>query len=87
MKLKPIETAPKDGTKILLLGGMVHGEIYKPRKNIGIVASWEDMDYAGGKTWMDYPEGKTWIGFNGLFYEIVIKRPTHWCELPKAEDE
>ena len=71
MKLKPIETAPRDGTSILVFGGTVNSELgdWEGTKNTGCVVM--------------YNQGK-WDVFYTEYYSLDIEGPTHWCELPEV---
>jgi hypothetical protein len=72
----PIETAPKDGTDILLYGtwaGEIHGIAEAPTMDIG--------HWAGGKS--DYQGDEWWSLATGDAYACWM-RPTHWMPLPAA---
>lgn len=74
MKLKPIETAPEDGTIILIMGGMCIPEINQNYPNIhGVVAYNIDVE--------------EWAAHNSGGYSLTIMDPTHWCELPEVPSE
>jgi hypothetical protein len=65
---QPIETAPRDGTWVLLTGGECFGEDDGERT---VVAQWDEY---GGGTWHF-----AWYddGYYGAYYG-----PTHWMPLP-----
>lgn len=74
MEWQPIETAPKDGTDVLLWGKWA-GEVSGPTENIVIdIGFFTDgsSDYAG-KFW--------WALKTGDAYMCWIN-PTHWMPLP-----
>ena len=74
MEWLPIESAPKDGTEVLLYGiwaGEIHGESKSPVIDIG---SW-----AGGSS--DYAGNDWWQLSTGDAYACWM-RPTHWMPLP-----
>ncbi len=73
VKWQPIETAPQDGTPILL---------YYPERNCCIRGAWIEMtdgDWETGyKRWMEWQvDDELYIGDEG--YE-----PTHWMPLPPS---
>lgn len=74
---QPFETAPKDGSHILL------NTRYGP-----IVAWWADID-AGDKRWVDdYEPRFCWIGHSdgkndALFLRLDYLEPSHWMPLPE----
>lgn len=77
---RPIETAPRDGTAVLVNSHMhsndVHG--YVPWKDIGVLIAWWD-----GSGWegcfMEDGTADT-EGYSSQFFQTV--RPTHWMPLP-----
>ncbi len=71
---QPIETAPKDGTTILVFGKpndlKIGGDILTTYKiPAAYTASWDEIDGAFGLS------GGSWLG------PFVI--PTHWMPVPK----
>lgn len=71
---QPIETAPKDGTALLLYGmwaGEISGIAKEPQIDIGL--------WAGGRS--DYSGSDWWQLSTGDAYGCWI-RPTHWMPLP-----
>jgi len=85
---QPIETAPKDGTKVLCFGPGVdgpHWPVGKPMPNLFAVAHWNEIQYES------YEE----VG-DGLFRKITKTSrgswncglswytPTHWAPLPEG---
>jgi hypothetical protein len=68
MEWQTIETAPKDGTRILLFDG---ADMY--------VAAWEDssMSINETKNWVYAVVSTDWN-----YYEVVYN-PTHWMPLPE----
>lgn len=80
MAWRPIETAPKDGTTVLVY---VPGETLYPT-----AASYDSREYFakeyGDPEYM--PEGWRWEnGYPGDFHEEVID-PTHWLPLPSPPE-
>lgn len=69
---RKIETAPKDGTRVIL---------YFAHKDICIGGSYEEIDESdfesGERKWKD------WIVDDELFFEEPVNEPTHWMPLPK----
>jgi hypothetical protein len=78
-KWEPIETAPKDGTDILVYNGDWGGK-YITANKIG-VASWSQQVLPNGKS--------GWIASDDE--GVMMYKPTHWMPLPeepsKAEAE
>ena len=74
MKLKPIETAPKDGTAILLYmeGGFIEGYYCV-----------ETASYMPQEPWITHTLSSHGCGCCAR----ADKYPTHWCELPKLESD
>lgn len=79
---QPIETAPKDGTKILMVGP------YKV-----VVAWWGDLD--GPPDFMDpapHVPRMEWLCHSDCkndpnFLRLDYLEPTHWMPLPKAPND
>ena len=73
---QPIETAPKDGTCILIAGGIYDWD-----------SSWgETLPFSGVTiaSWNDIRTGKPWQGENcGGHDEYYRYAPTHWMPLPE----
>lgn len=82
MEWQPIETAPRDGTPILVRHHMhsndVHG--YVPWEEINVVIAWWD-----GEGWdmcfMEDGAADT-EGYSSQFF-MPITAPMHWMPLPK----
>lgn len=70
--LRPIETAPKDGTFILLFGPSG----YVSTLLRCAVARW-DAEYRPNDPWVDY---------GGECFSSSGKPPTHWMPLPKERE-
>jgi hypothetical protein len=69
---QPIETAPKDGTKVLLFGlwcGEINGVFDLPSIEVGY--------FNGPDGWKDF----NWMATGGDCY-VVTGCPTHWMPLP-----
>lgn len=65
---RPIETAPRDATRIL---------IAMPREEGAVCEAWWATDYEGGPGyWSTPPSGA------GRGYTILADYPTHWMPLP-----
>ena len=73
-KWQPIETAPKDGTRILLYGSY-QWEDYEDRKESGII-----VGYFRLCDWNDDDNG-SWVAVNANPYTDYVQ-PTHWMPLP-----
>jgi hypothetical protein len=79
MTKHPIETAPKDGTFVLLFGGRTDEEaehdVTEAECTRPVVAKWEANDgYAGGG-WVFAAWECGW--------RSSYENPTHWMELPE----
>lgn len=75
---QPIETAPKDGTQILICGGTCHEdwpENARPFKGV-CIAEWDDF-------YSDEKEACPWQGPQWAHDEYRWHRPTHWQPLPE----
>lgn len=75
---QPIETAPKDGTWILLTGGKIcehHVDEEHPLQPPCVVARW------GHNEWSD----KDWVvtEYDTGVCCVEYENPTHWMEVPK----
>lgn len=69
---QPIETAPKDGTRVLLFINRTYGEKF-------ILGHWDDNKYS--KNPRPY-----WTNDSQSAYGIVVTRenqPTHWIKIPE----
>ena len=74
MEWQPIETAPKDGTAVLLWGlwaGEINGPDETPRVDIG--------QFTDGRS--DYAGNDWWQLLTGDAYACWMQ-PTHWMPLP-----
>ena len=74
---RPIETAPKDGSWVLLCGGKCQGDEgdydWRP-----VVAQW--TDYLNGRLGQKY-ERWQFAWYDGGYYG-TYEGPTHWLPLP-----
>jgi hypothetical protein len=75
MNWQPIETAPKDGTWILVCGGRTNDD-HKDRSHA--VAQW--THYLNGRTREEGNWQFAW--YDGGYYGEYCD-PTHWMELPE----
>ena len=66
---QPIETAPRDGTEVLLWGGDWESEISRPYPNCGVLVGYSKS-------------GMIFTVAGGSHYEVWINCPTHWMPLP-----
>jgi hypothetical protein len=76
-----IETAPKDGTWVLLRGGMVNrGDAGDYRQQPAVVAHWvvQTEDELP-----NYPDANFWaVAFWDGDWYTDCKDPTHWMQIP-----
>lgn len=76
---RKIETAPKDGTKILLSCG-----------NYVVIASWRKIDEIHLSSY-SFPNKiknkKLWLDRSGDAYNFGANKPTHWQYLPTLPKE
>lgn len=78
-KLKPIETAPKNGTRVLLVGGRVCSDVAGGSERIDYVSAyWTDTDYT--------KDDDIWTVTEASYYATRYIEPTHWTELPDTEE-
>jgi hypothetical protein len=71
MAWQPIETAPKDGTRILLSDGETVD-----------TACWGRIDMGGGKGWQRFVNvGGEWNDYG------EFDNPTHWMRLPQPPQD
>ena len=77
---QPIETAPRDGTSVLLWG-LVAGEISGPDKETGFAGEGE---WAEGTHYK--PDEDWWLLSGGDCYSTWCK-PTHWMPLPEPPNQ
>lgn len=80
---QPIETAPKDGTLILVAGPVIDSSDvagYVPWKETYVVLAWWE-----GSCWLgcfgDYHD--TGCPICGGWFEYPVVWPTHWMPLPE----
>jgi len=81
MTWQPIETAPKDGTWVLLSGGAVEYDWdgkTKPAMVVGQYTHWRDGVTAEEGWWQ-------FAWYDGGFYG-EYEAPTHWQPLPAPPD-
>ena len=74
---RPIETAPKDGTRVLICHGHAPRNIY--------VAWWLDEAQFG-----DDKTGPGWQIFDcgmDVWYAVATDDPTHWMPLPDPPED
>jgi hypothetical protein len=75
---QPIETAPRDGTKILVCGGILQDAIHGDKTPLD---SWALV------FWEKSLEGGDWLVAHSYYYYPVILNPTHWMPLPAPPEE
>ena len=73
---QPIETAPRDGTWVLLSGGECDYDEESDAKTRPVVGQWSN--YCNGKT-VDWHWQFAW--YDGGYYG-EYEKPTHWMPLP-----
>ncbi len=81
-KWQPIETAPKDGTPILLGGGHfvceVRGSYDEPVRHAAVAAWWK------GTIQGHHKDGGWLIASKDCcYYFVVYEKPTKWMPLPE----
>lgn len=70
---QPIDTAPKDGTHILVCQWPLHGD---PKDGL-------QMFVQNAAFWPENGEDGEWVVYNDQTYELpVFFSPTHWLPLP-----
>lgn len=80
MEWKPIETAPKDGTPILVAHYIHSNDLYgyAPWREINVVIAWWE---GGGWEMCFMEDGRADTeGISSQFFQAI--RPTHWMPLP-----
>lgn len=75
---RPIETVPKDGTRVDLWCKRVHCHGHEDRQRV-CNASWGDM--------AELLTGKIYQGWRGIHNPYAELTPTHWTPLPAAPQE
>jgi hypothetical protein len=73
---QPIETAPKDGRKILLLEPFEYKDDYSECLSIGF---WGSGYLKNPKRWCNWHDS----GDHYCDYFASVYNPTHWAELPE----
>ncbi len=78
---KPIDSAPKDGTWILLRGGKTNEEFYplkaSPDNDRPVVAKWLTMDDVDSCN-----DGWGFCHWDGMWYSLY-ENPYEWAEIPE----
>lgn len=73
MEWQPIETAPKDGSWVLLSGGSIdYGWDYTADKPLAVVGQWASFAKCWQFAWYD----------GGYYGEY--ENPTHWRPIPRG---
>ena len=76
MSWQPIETAPKDGTEVLLFWCAEHGPEYVEYLACGAWGEYRDGSGGwGGESFHSKPEG--------YWTRLIGEKPTHWMPLPE----
>lgn len=73
---QPIETAPKDGTAVLVCSAIdENGERLSPE---------DFMAFCQVAAWLSKPFSETWTIYSNLAYDPDVHfTPTHWMPLPE----
>lgn len=79
-KWQPIETAPKDGTRVLLGGGTYDDDVEREPICSPMVARWYTYKLYEGTLFSMWLVADRECGNACVIYE----NPTHWMELPEA---
>ena len=81
MEWKPIESAPRDGTHILLFGGVPDHESdeYDTMRKVW----WEGLERPVSGYWKEWLgiEGWRYCSYDSGYYGVYLN-PTHWMPLP-----
>ena len=87
MSWQPIETAPKDGTEILVYGGEICSELGNSSPNLSVVkVSWEaGSNYSEDEDGEYTPKG-SWEVVDICYYSITVTNPTDWMPLPNPPE-
>jgi hypothetical protein len=84
---QPIETAPRDGSSILVIGGTQASEIGAPYKVMQpIKAYWEADTYFQKQENGGYAPQGAWHVVDTSYYSITLSGITHWMPLPDAPE-
>jgi hypothetical protein len=78
---QPIETAPHDGTWILLCGGKCTGEGPDPWQAACVTACWDAENYYARREM----RAGSWVrSYWDAWHLCLYDAPTHWAPLPKG---
>ena len=77
MQWLPIETAPRDGTWVLLCGGKTDSSEYHKNKTRPVVGQW--TNWLNGQK---YDKGRWQFAWYDGGYYGEYEGPTHWMPLP-----
>ena len=82
-KARPIDTAPRDGTWILLFGGTTRDEYATDDESARpVVGQWATM-----LNGMALRQGRWQFAWYDGGYYGEYERPTHWMPIPELEDK
>lgn len=77
MVWKPIKSAPKDGTRVLL---------FLPKHNVAISGAWLTINGERDGAHVFYEAFEDWCIDEDIFImDDPSEYPTHWCEFPSGD--
>ncbi len=74
-KWQQIETAPRDGTAIMVIGGEFESA---GSRNIPMIVD---------TVWTNYEDKEIWTAVHYYYYECSVINPTHWMPIPNLPEK